>query len=65
MSRPGFCKGGGKPEILAARGGGTREPPPPLNTYACYLDDLDYISCIQYLYSVRTTIWTSCVADRY
>ena len=20
MSRPGFCKGGGKPEILAARG---------------------------------------------
>ena len=33
MSRPGFCKGGGKPEILAARGGGLVSPPPPLHTY--------------------------------
>ena len=29
----GFVRGGGKPEISAARGGGTPEPPPPLNTY--------------------------------
>ena len=33
VSRPGFCKGGGKPEISAAGGGGARGPPPPLNTY--------------------------------
>ena len=33
MSRPGFCEGGGVNPKFWPRGGGTREPPLPLNTY--------------------------------